>query len=128
MGISGLPLLHSLNLAKNAIITLTNLIPVAHPSSPSFIIPPSLDALSNRSELALTPVLTHITLLNLSGNQLENLEGIEQIIALKHLDVSNNRVWDVYEVSRLASLPRVESVLVKGNPLTKVVKKKEIYR
>ena len=51
----------------------------------------------------------------LSYNQIEKLEGLNPCIKLHTLFMSNNRIksWD--EVSKLAQLPEIKSVLLVGN-------------
>lgn len=58
-----------------------------------------------------------LTELWISYNQLEKLSGIENCKKLKVLYVSNNRIKDWTEIDRLGSLPKLEDLLLIGNPL-----------
>ncbi|KAJ3037438.1 hypothetical protein HDV00_001677 [Rhizophlyctis rosea] len=64
--------------------------------------------------------IRNVTILSLKGNQLENLMGVETLAALRILDVRDNKLWDVFEVGRLAALVDISDIRVKGNPLTRL--------
>ena len=65
--------------------------------------------------------VSSLTSLNVANNSLENLQGIEVFKSLKVLDVSSNKIDDVYEVGRAAVLNSLEETRLSGNPLTKLV-------
>ena len=73
----------------------------------------SIRALSNISE-----VLGNISSLDISHNHLGSLDGIEKLYALRTLDVSYNHLSDFNEISFLAKLQCLESLLLLGNPIS----------
>jgi Leucine-rich repeat (LRR) protein len=65
--------------------------------------------------------LSRITVLRISRNELENLEGIERLNSLVFLDVSDNKIEITQEIGRLANLAHVSEIVIRGNPLTNLV-------
>ena len=51
------------------------------------------------------------------NNKLESTEGLEKLYALEVLDLSNNQIVSLLEISRLRDLPFLESVGFFGNPV-----------
>lgn len=68
--------------------------------------------------LARNP-LPAITALNLRGNRLRSLAGIERLLSLERLDLRDNNLMDPTELARLTSLPEIREIWVSGNPFTK---------
>ncbi|KAJ5219312.1 uncharacterized protein N7498_001411 [Penicillium cinerascens] len=63
--------------------------------------------------------LPAITALNLRGNRLRSLAGIERLLSLERLDLRDNNVMDPTEMARLTSLPEIREIWVSGNPFVK---------
>lgn len=61
-----------------------------------------------------------VSKLNLAGNGIQNIAGLEKMYALEHLDLSNNSLYEVPDVLILGNLPLLTALHVKGNPLTDV--------
>lgn len=68
--------------------------------------------------LAKTP-LPAITVLNLRGNRISSLAGIERLMSLERLDVRDNRIKDPMELSRLTGMPDFHDVYVVRNVFTR---------
>ncbi|RKO93564.1 hypothetical protein BDK51DRAFT_34053 [Blyttiomyces helicus] len=92
-------------------------------------VPPSLSALVQLAVLDLghnkigtlsgaEDMLRNVSVLSLRSNGLENLMGVESLVALRMLDVRDNKIWDVFEIGRLAALQAIEEIVLAGNPLT----------
>ncbi|GAA5848338.1 hypothetical protein JCM9279_001015 [Rhodotorula babjevae] len=109
-----LPTLTSLDLSSNLLISIPPAL--AHLTSLK-----SLNLSDNMidSLLGIAKALGAITALNLSRNRLENFSGLDRLAALERLDVRDNAVADVLEVSRLSRLPHVREVYVRGNAFTR---------
>jgi hypothetical protein len=63
--------------------------------------------------------LPAIAALNLRGNRLQSLAGIERLYPLERLDVRENRLTDPTELARLTGIPDIREVWVDGNPFTR---------
>ncbi|KAL2007857.1 hypothetical protein VTN00DRAFT_7839 [Thermoascus crustaceus] len=63
--------------------------------------------------------LPAITALNLRGNRLRSLAGIERLLSLERLDLRENKLSDPTEIARLTCLPEIREIWVSGNPFTK---------
>lgn len=63
--------------------------------------------------------LPAITALNLRGNRLRSLAGIERLPSLERLDLRDNNLTDPMEIARLTSLPEIREIWVSGNPFVK---------
>ncbi|KAJ5278757.1 hypothetical protein N7478_004129 [Penicillium angulare] len=63
--------------------------------------------------------LPAITALNLRGNRLQSLAGIERLLSLERLDLRDNNIMDPTEMARLTSLPEIREIWVSGNPFVK---------
>ncbi|KKA25040.1 Leucine Rich Repeat domain protein [Rasamsonia emersonii CBS 393.64] len=63
--------------------------------------------------------LPAITALNLRGNRLSSLAGIERLLSLERLDLRDNNLSDPTEIARLTGLPEIREIWVSGNPFTK---------
>jgi Leucine-rich repeat (LRR) protein len=76
-------------------------------------------------DLTLSPPasfnLASLTWLSLRKNSIEILTGIEGLKSLKHLDISDNNIQEVFEIGRLAVLESLVELLVSGNPFAKTV-------
>ncbi|EDN08332.1 leucine rich repeat domain-containing protein [Histoplasma capsulatum] len=63
--------------------------------------------------------LPAITALNLRGNRLRSLAGIERLLSLERLDLRDNELSDPSEIARLTGIPYLREIWVSGNPFTK---------
>ncbi|SPO01124.1 related to Leucine Rich Repeat domain protein [Cephalotrichum gorgonifer] len=63
--------------------------------------------------------LPAITALNLRGNRLQSLAGIEKLYPLERLDLRENRITDPTELARLTGIPDIREIWVDGNPFTR---------
>lgn len=63
--------------------------------------------------------LPAITSLNLRGNRLRSLAGIERLLSLERLDLRDNNLMDPTELARLTSLPEIREIWISGNPFTR---------
>lgn len=63
--------------------------------------------------------LPAITSLNLRGNRLRSLAGIERLLSLERLDLRDNNLMDPTELARLTSLPEIREIWISGNPFVK---------
>ncbi|KAI4217132.1 MAG: hypothetical protein LQ351_000441 [Letrouitia transgressa] len=63
-----------------------------------------------------------ITALNLRGNRLESIAGVERLLSLERLDLRDNKVVDPMEMARLTGLPEFRELWVLQNPLAKLHK------
>lgn len=63
--------------------------------------------------------LPAISALNLRGNRLHSLAGIERLPSLERLDLRGNKLTDPTEIARLAGLPEIREIWVSGNPFVK---------
>lgn len=63
--------------------------------------------------------LPAITALNLRGNRLRSLAGIERLLSLERLDLRDNQLLDPMEIARLTCLPEIREIWVSGNPFVK---------
>ncbi|PGH33490.1 hypothetical protein GX50_03725 [[Emmonsia] crescens] len=63
--------------------------------------------------------LPAITALNLRGNRLRSLAGIERLLSLERLDLRDNELSDPTEIARLTGIPYLREIWVSGNPFTK---------
>lgn len=66
----------------------------------------------------LNRVISNVVKLDLSQNRIESLDGLEFLEFLSRLDVSNNLIDDFQEVSHLAELTNLESVILEGNMIS----------
>lgn len=69
--------------------------------------------------------LPAITALNLRGNRLTSIAGVERMLSLERLDLRDNRMTDPTELARLTGTPDFHEVWVLRNPF---VKTHENYR
>ncbi|KAK2765327.1 hypothetical protein FQN54_008171 [Arachnomyces sp. PD_36] len=63
--------------------------------------------------------LPAITALNLRGNRLRSIAGIERLLSLERLDLRDNNLTDPTEIARLTGIPYIREIWVSGNPFTK---------
>ncbi|KAJ9665528.1 hypothetical protein H2201_004410 [Coniosporium apollinis] len=68
--------------------------------------------------LARNP-LPAITTLNLRGNRLASLAGIERLLSLERLDLRDNKLTDPTELARLTGIPDMQEIFVSRNPFVK---------
>ena len=62
-------------------------------------------------------LLVNLTELNLSGNRISALDGLESLQALVTLDMSHNLVSSISEVAKLAKNKSLTVLILEGNPL-----------
>ena len=60
-----------------------------------------------------------ITALNLRGNRLQSLAGIERLPSLERLDLRENRLNDPMDIARLTGSPNLHDLFLLRNPFTK---------
>jgi hypothetical protein len=70
---------------------------------------------SVRNAVKLVP---HVRALNLRENKIDCLAGLDALRDLQRVDVRQNTIYDVDELSRLAVLPSLREVWAAGNPFT----------
>jgi hypothetical protein len=63
--------------------------------------------------------LSAITTINLRGNRLASLAGIERLLSLERVDLRENRLVDPTELARLTCIPGMAEVYVARNPFTR---------
>jgi Leucine rich repeat len=63
--------------------------------------------------------LPAITTLNLRGNRLASIAGIERLLSLERIDLRENRLTDPTELARLTGIPGMLEVYVNRNPFVK---------
>ncbi|KAI2642529.1 hypothetical protein GGS21DRAFT_176503 [Xylaria nigripes] len=63
--------------------------------------------------------LPAISALNLRGNRLSSLAGIEKLYPLERLDLRDNYLTDPTELARLTGIPDIREIWVEGNPFTR---------
>ena len=68
--------------------------------------------------LIKSPVST-VTALNLRGNRLTSISGIERMQSLERLDLRENKINDPMELARLTGTPHIREIWVVRNPFTK---------
>ncbi|KAF9584566.1 hypothetical protein BGW38_006001 [Lunasporangiospora selenospora] len=90
-------------------------------------LPPGLIQLHNLQHLNLSynmistvqqvyQVLGNISVLDLRGNRLESLCGLERLWNLEKVDVRDNHLGEAAEVGRLAALPGIREIWSEKNP------------
>ena len=75
----------------------------------------------------LSRVVGNLLKLNLAGNHISNLDGIEKLYALESLDLSDNYIDEEDEIGLLTRLPCLESIYLEGNPLAEVEGYREYF-
>lgn len=65
----------------------------------------------------LDSVGDHLEQLWLSYNNISSLNGLDKCKALKVLYVGNNKISDIKEIHKLVSMPKLEELVMYGNPL-----------
>jgi hypothetical protein len=74
-----------------------------------------IGSLQSLSRSPLPAVLT----VNLRGNRLYSLAGVERLLSLEQLNIQDNKLADPTEMARLTGIPNLKRVWVKRNPFTK---------
>lgn len=130
------PALRHLSVSDNALPTLQHNDTFAHTLavvsldlSHNLLIapPPGLIHLHNLQSLnmsynmmesvqAIYQILGNIAVLDLRGNRLSSLCGLERLWNLEKVDVRDNRLEEAAEVGRLAALPGIREVWAESNP------------
>lgn len=107
--------LRSLNLSSNlftdipdALASLTRLVSLDLSNC-------MIDSLQSLSKSPLPAVLT----VNLKGNRLRSLAGVERLLSLEQLNIQDNQLSDPMEMARLTCIPNLKRIWVKRNPFTK---------
>ncbi|OCT54144.1 Leucine Rich Repeat family protein [Cladophialophora carrionii] len=73
-----------------------------------------IGSLQSLSRSPLPAVLT----INLRGNRLNSLAGVERLLSLEQLNIQDNKLADPMEMARLTGIPNLKRVWVKRNPFT----------
>ncbi|KAG0367487.1 hypothetical protein BC939DRAFT_462314 [Gamsiella multidivaricata] len=130
------PVLRHLSLSDNSFPSLAHNDTFSHTQSVTsldlshnlFLSPPSgLIHLHNLNQLNLSynmisgvqsiyQILGNISVLDLRGNRLESLSGLERLWNLEKVDVRENHLDEAAEVGRLAALPGIREVWSERNP------------
>jgi hypothetical protein len=63
--------------------------------------------------------LPAITALNLRGNRLASLAGIERLLSLERVDFRDNKLTDPMEIARLTGIPNMVDIYVGKNPFVR---------
>ncbi|CAF4525000.1 unnamed protein product, partial [Didymodactylos carnosus] len=63
----------------------------------------------------------NIRSLDLSYNEIISTEGLSRLYSLITLNLNNNKLDSVKSIESLGSLPCLENLLLKNNPLTRIV-------
>lgn len=66
----------------------------------------------------ISDALGNISMLNISYNHVESLDGIEKLSALRTLDISYNHIIDFKEIVYLTKLTSLENLHLLGNPIS----------
>jgi Leucine-rich repeat (LRR) protein len=66
----------------------------------------------------LCRVLGNLKSLDVSGNRLASLNGLEKLIALININLADNMVEDYRELSAICKLPFLEDFTMMGNPVS----------
>lgn len=74
-----------------------------------------IGSLQSLSRSPLPAVLT----INLKGNRLRSLAGVERLLSLEQLNVQDNQISDPMEMARLTGIPNLKRIWVKRNLFTK---------
>ena len=74
--------------------------------------------ISSLHSLARNP-LPAIATLNLRGNRLTSLAGVQRLLSLERVDLRENRLTDPTELARLTELPLLREIYVSRNPFVK---------
>jgi len=72
------------------------------------------------SVLKINEVLGNIKALNLRANKILYTSGLDKLYALEHLNISNNLISSLEEIKRLAVLPFLQTLNLKGNPVDSI--------
>jgi Leucine-rich repeat (LRR) protein len=59
----------------------------------------------------------NIKVLLLANNNIKDVQGLDRLYSLKKLDLRNNKISKLCNVSALAKLPELMELNLKGNPL-----------
>ncbi|KAG0713362.1 Nischarin [Chionoecetes opilio] len=65
--------------------------------------------------------LGNVVDLDLSQNSLTSVKGLSKLYSLASLNVSTNNICEIAEVSHIAGLPCLETLIITGNPVATVV-------
>eukprot|EP01038_Epipyxis_sp_PR26KG_P004255 gene4255-6034_t len=65
----------------------------------------------------LNMVVINLIRLNLSYNEIESLDGIDQLLSLERIDLSNNKINDYNDIQHIAKLPLLAWVKLSDNPV-----------
>lgn len=107
--------LHSLDLSSNLFAEIPDSLPTLTALRALNL---SNCMINSLRSIAKNP-LPAITALNLRGNRLSSLAGIERLLSLERLDLRDNNLTDPTEIARLTGLPEIREIWVSGNPFTK---------
>lgn len=119
------------SLPSSPLAPLTSLTTLDLSSNLLVSVPSGLSQLYNLTTLNLSDnmidsvlgIYTHlgqILTLNLSHNRLDTLCGLERLLGLTSIDLRSNRIDEVQEISRLATLPHIKDVWAANNPFTEI--------
>lgn len=112
-----LPHLQHLTLHGNNLSLLNNLTSLPHLSHLCL----SANHFIGENLIDLHMQLGNIINVDLSENKLTSLQPFSRLYSLEVLNVASNSITDLAEVSHIAGLPCLESLVLTGNPLATVV-------
>ena len=75
------------------------------------------------SQIAGLNYLTNLKKLDLSNNQIENLEGLNTLLNLTQLIISNNKISNIKNINHLKKLPNLEYLDLRGNKIVQNITK-----
>lgn len=59
----------------------------------------------------------NIEVLLLSNNYIRNVHGLDRLYSLERLSLDNNLLANLSDISKLAKLPNLEQLSLRGNPI-----------
>lgn len=112
--LSRLPNLVSLSLAHNEIRTVKTALSGLSSLSNLKLLDLSYNRIRNMK--GANRMLGNVKTLILTGNLLENVQGLEKLYSLERLYLNHNKFEDLADVAGLGNLPELAALFLKGNP------------
>lgn len=112
-----IPNAEKLVLADNKIFDLGNMTVLSHLR----VLNLSGNCLSDKSIENLHQKIGKIVSLSMAQNSLQSLEDFSKLYALESLDVGSNSIKDIKKVEQISSLPCLDYLVLTGNPVATIV-------